>query len=70
MSTEPLSPTAQAVLDAFLNSHICKPNCNVAFEDDCNGIAAALRVVAMQCKRDTLIVLQIAEELERNETES
>ncbi len=45
---EPLSPAGQAVLDAFLNGYICKPSCNVAFEADRNGIAAALRAVAGQ----------------------
>ena len=43
-----LSPAAQAVLDAFLNGYICKPSCNVAFEADRNGIAAALRAAADQ----------------------
>jgi hypothetical protein len=46
--TKPLSPAAQAVLDAFLNGYICKPGCNVAFEADRNGIAAALKAVAEQ----------------------
>ena len=43
-----LSPAAQAVLDAFLNGYACKPSCNVAFEADRNGIAAALRAAADQ----------------------
>jgi hypothetical protein len=43
-----LSPAAQAVLDAFLNGYICNPECNVAFESDRNGLAAALRAVADQ----------------------
>jgi hypothetical protein len=43
-----LSPAAQAVLDSFLNGYICKPSCNVAFEADRNGIAAALRAAADQ----------------------
>jgi hypothetical protein len=46
--TKPLSPAAQAVLDAFLNGYVCKPGCNVAFEADRNGIAAAIRAVADQ----------------------
>jgi len=50
LMTEPLSPAGQAVLDAFLNGYICKPSCNVAFEADRNGIAAALRAVADQDK--------------------
>lgn len=43
-----LSPTAQAVLDAFLNGYICNPGCNVAFESDRNGLAAVLRAAANQ----------------------
>lgn len=43
-----LSPQAQAVLDASLNGYICKPGCNVAFEADRNGIAAALQAAADQ----------------------
>ena len=43
-----LSPAAQAVLDAFLNNYVCRPSCNVAFEADRNGIAAALRAAADQ----------------------
>jgi len=45
---QPLSPAAQAVLDAFLNGYICKSSCNVAFDADRNGIAAALRALAEQ----------------------
>lgn len=43
-----LPPAAQEVLDAFLNGYACKPSCNVAFEADRNGIAAALRAAADQ----------------------
>ena len=46
--TKPLSPTAAAVLDAFLNGYICNPEFNVAFESDRNGLAAALRAAADQ----------------------
>ena len=46
--TADLSPAAVAVLDAFLNGYICNPVCNVAFESDRNGLAAALRAVADQ----------------------
>ena len=45
---EPLSPAAQVVLDAFLNGYTCSPECNVAFESDRNGLAAALEAVAGQ----------------------
>ena len=48
MTDRNLSPDAQAVLDAFLNGYACKPSCNVAFEADRNGIAAALRAAADQ----------------------
>ena len=48
MTDPTLSLAAQAVLDAFLNGYACKPSCNVAFEADRNGIAAALRAVADQ----------------------
>ena len=44
--TEALSPAANAVLDAFLNGFVCRQSCNVAFEADRNGLAAALRAVA------------------------
>jgi hypothetical protein len=43
-----LSPSAQTVLDAFLNGSICRPSNNVAFESDRNGLAAAFRAVADQ----------------------
>ena len=43
-----LSPQAQAVLDAFLNGYIAAPKSGVAFCDDRNGLAAALRAVADQ----------------------
>ena len=44
-----LSPTAMAVLDAFLNGCICNSADNsVAFQADRNGLAAALRVFADQ----------------------
>jgi hypothetical protein len=65
--TEPLSPAAQAVLDAFLNGYICKPGCNVAFEADRNGIAAALRVAVQELKYFGITeknILAIAAELE------
>ena len=52
-----LSPAAQAVLDAA--------------EDDCihptdlhKIVAAALRAAALYCKRDTLIILSLVDELE------
>jgi len=48
MTDPTLSSAAQAVLDAFLNGYACKPSCNVAFEADRNGIAAALRAATDQ----------------------
>ena len=43
-----LSPASQTVLDAFLNGYICRPVCNVAFESDRNGLAAALQAAVDQ----------------------
>lgn len=46
---KPLSPSAMAVLDAFLNGCICNSADNsVAFQADRNGLAAALRALADQ----------------------
>jgi hypothetical protein len=53
--TEPLSPAAQAVLDAV--REICPaPADEIA--------AVALRAAAVYCKRDRLQLIAIAEELE------
>ena len=49
-----LSPQAQAALDAFLRAP-CSNRLSVA---------ATLRAAALYCKRDTLILLAIADELE------
>ena len=54
--TKPLFPAAQAVLDAA-----CTGN---AEGDVMGAAAAALRAAALYCKRDTLILLAIADELE------
>lgn len=48
-----LSPITQAVLDAFRSSHTGQ-----------GCLAAALRAAAIYCKRDKLILLTVAEELE------
>jgi hypothetical protein len=48
-----LSPVTQAVLDAFRSSHTGQ-----------GCLAAALRVAALYCKRDALILLSLADELE------
>ena len=50
MADNSMSP-AEAALNAFLNGYICKQTCNVAFEADRNGIAAALRAVAHHLQR-------------------
>ena len=55
----PLSPAAQAVLDAFR----AVPDLR-----DCPSIAAALRAAALFCKRDKAILLSLADELEGNHT--
>ena len=65
--TADLSPAAVAVLDAFLNGCICRPVCNVAFESDRNGLAAALRALAVRINGADAIrqdILDIAAELE------
>jgi len=54
----PLSPAPQAVLDAF-NEGWTYPE-DIASSD----LAAALRAAALYTKRDKLILLSIAEELE------
>ena len=79
---EPLSPAAQAVLDAFLNGYTCNPEFGVAFESDRNGLAAALEAAAdqvvptdpcgndcciTQCEQIRADLLAIAAELEANE---
>ena len=48
------SPAAQAILDAYQFAPI----------DDHLTAVAVLRAAALHCKRDTLILLTIAEELE------
>ena len=73
--TKPLSSAAAAVLDAFLNGYICSPECNVAYESDRNGLAAALRAAVEHCVPDDSEghwvyiphVLAIAAELEANQ---
>jgi len=56
-----LSPAAQAVLDAFLDSPLDADN---YYATRSRQIAAALRAAALYCKRDTLILFAIAAELE------
>jgi hypothetical protein len=58
--TSPLSPAAQAVIDAFWK--------DLDFREDFTprNIAAALRAAALCCKRDQLQLLAIADELEGN----
>jgi hypothetical protein len=54
--TKPLSPAAQAVLDAAF-----------AVEDEWDTIpmiAAALRAAALYCKHDSVILMSLADELE------
>ena len=50
---EPLSPAAQAVLDAYEKANDC-------YRD---ALAASLRAAALYCKRDKLILLSLADEL-------
>ena len=53
-----LSPAARAVLDAAMRYEI-NPECYSR-----EIAAAALRAAALYCKRDTLVLLSIATELE------
>ena len=53
-----LSPAAQSVWDAFNEDEAG------VFVDYGDKLAAALRAAALHCKRDTLILLAIADELE------
>ena len=65
-----LSPQAQAVLDAFLNGYIAAPKSSVAFCDDRNGLAAALRAAADQASETVFpieAVRAIATELENHQ---
>jgi hypothetical protein len=55
--TEPLSPAAQAVLDAVCDN--TEPDC-----DTQHLIAAALRAAAVYCTRERRILMTIAAELE------
>lgn len=59
---EPLSPAAKVVHDAFW-SH---PNGKPLAQDcpDTGQLAAALRAAALVCKRDSIILLSLADELE------
>lgn len=59
----PLSPAAQAVLDA---THKYKTQAwsNATRERFNQGVAAAFRAAALYCKRDRLQLLAIADELE------
>ena len=58
--TTPLSPAAQAVLDALHTENSTGPE---RYWARANAVAA-LRAAALYCKRDTLILLSLADELE------
>ena len=55
-NSTPLSPQAQAVLHEFWQAPV-SPSRNVQ-------LAAALRAAALYCKRDSAILLSLADELE------
>lgn len=55
----PLSPAAQAVLGAAYNAY--SPTTPPS---TCRCVAAALRAAALVCKRDSAILLSLADELE------
>jgi len=60
---EPLSPAAQAVLDAATS--VCHPETEVvAFQCTRLEVAAALRAAAVYCTRERRILMTIAAELE------
>lgn len=54
---EPLSPAAQAVSDASQEAWVTK-------DDPWSIAAAALRAAALHCKRDSVILFSLADELE------
>ena len=58
---ESLSPAALAVLNSYMAGYgwLDGPT-----KMDCHGVAAALRAAALYCKRDRLILLSFADELE------
>ena len=60
---EPLSPAARTVLDAAFGRWMEIDD----IEDDIPGeiAAAALRAAALYCKRDSVILLSLADELEQ-----
>lgn len=58
-----LSPAAQAVRSAY--HEICEDYIETWLSFNHNrGLAAALRAAALYCKRDALILLSLADELE------
>ena len=57
----PLSPAAQAVLDAAAQAMECTDGF-LPYEREL--MAAALRAAALVCKRDSAILLSLADELE------
>ena len=60
---EPLSPAAQVVMDAAFGRWMEIDD----IDDDIPGeiAAAALRAAALYCKRDSVILLSLADELEQ-----
>lgn len=56
-----LSPQAQAVLDAYGNQI---GGTDAIMGSERRGVAAALRAAALYCKRDSIILLSLADELE------
>jgi hypothetical protein len=57
--TKPLSPAAQAVLDAWESEWSKGSFCHEE-----RSVAAALRAVALYCKQDRIQLLAVADELE------
>jgi hypothetical protein len=59
MTLTDLSPAALATWNAFLEHSEWEVT-----PAELKGLAAALRAAALYCKRDTLIILSLADELE------
>ena len=52
---------AQTIMDEYYRAYFSE---NKWFKSDRKGVAAVLRTAALYCKRDNLILLSLAEELE------
>jgi hypothetical protein len=62
--TQQLSPAAQAVFDSYKAASDGRYSGGEWLQNEAGQIAAALRTAALYCKRDRLILLSLADELE------